>query len=64
MKIEQIKKGMIVKDTWFSFNGKDPWLSGVVVKVLKTRVHIDFKMKAKVVYDKAHLQFLKEHVIK
>lgn len=58
MKIEDMKVGMRVFDTWFSFGGTAPWGSGEVTKVLKTRVHIQFHPYIKQVYDKAHLQFL------
>ena len=58
MKIQDFKKGMRVFDTWFSYHGREPWGSGVVTKVLKTRVHIEFHPYNKQVYDKSHLQFL------
>lgn len=53
---------MEIKDTWFSFHGQEPWGSGVVIKVLKTRVHIKYHLQAVLVYDKAHCQFLEEHI--
>jgi len=62
MKIENIKVKMRVFDTWFSYHGREPWGSGIVTKVLKTRVHIEFHPYNKQVYDKPHLQFLKEVV--
>ena len=63
MKIEDMKEKMVVEDTWFSFRTCDEhaWGTGVVTKVLKTRVHIDFTYNKGVVYDKPHLQFLKEY---
>lgn len=59
MVIEDIEEFMPVQDTWFSFKSDyNAWGAGVVTKVLKTRVHVDFRHQGKVVYDKAHLQFL------
>ena len=51
---------MPVQDTWFSFRPTpaDGWGPGVVTKVLKTRVHVDFRYNKGVVYDLSHLQFL------
>ena len=61
MKIEDIKVGMRIFDTWFSFHGQEPWGSGKVTKVLKTRVYIEFHPYNKLIYDKAHCQFLETY---
>jgi len=61
MKIEDMKVGMRIFDTWFSFHGRDPWGVGKVTKILKTRVHIEFHPYNKLVYDIAHLQFLETY---
>jgi hypothetical protein len=54
MRIEKIKTGQQVRDSWFS-----DWGVGRIVKVLKTRVKIKFTGRADIVtYDLAHLQFL------
>ena len=60
MKIKDIEEFMPVQDTWFSFRPTpaDGWGPGVVTKVLKTRVHVDFRYNKGVVYDLSHLQFL------
>jgi hypothetical protein len=52
MKLQQMKRGRRVVDRWWP-----EWGTGVVKKVLKTRVRIDFAGTLRT-YDLAHLQFL------
>ena len=64
MKMNEIKWGMKVEDTWFW-----DWGIGVVKKKGKTRVVIQFAnpdpqhstVEKEVTYDKEHVQFLKEY---
>ncbi len=62
MQYAKLRKGMKVQDVWFSYHDgtwSEPWGGGVVKKVLKTRVHIEFEFEGNVVYDIPHLQFVK-----
>jgi hypothetical protein len=54
MKATELKVGQRVLDTWFP-----EWGTAKVVKVLKTRVYLDFGTNV-LVYDKGHFQFLKK----
>jgi hypothetical protein len=51
MKIEDLKVGDHVIDRWYP-----EWGVGLVTKVLKTVVHIDFTIRGKEVYDRSHVQ--------
>lgn len=56
LKFKDLKRNMKVKDSYYSDSpiSSDRWGVGTVVKVLKTRVHINFTMKGLVVFDVAH----------
>ena len=58
MKYEDLKVGMKVEDAIFSSPANTNG-TGIVKKILKTRVHIDFYHHKVEVYDLQHLQFLK-----
>lgn len=51
--IDNAEPGFKVVDNWFIH-----WGMGVIKKVLKTRVVIEFSVKGEQTYDKQHLQFL------
>ena len=61
MKYADLKVGMVVEDLIFA-NSTNHRGAGEVKKILKTRVHVDFKHHGVEVYDLAHLQFLKRPV--
>lgn len=52
--IKKFKKGMKLEDTWYYIE----WGVGTVIKVLKTRVKIQFRDQIRT-YDKSHYKFLK-----
>jgi len=55
MKIEDLKVGMTVLDSWYP-----DWGYGEVVKVLKTVVYINFTFRGKEKYDKSHVKWLEK----
>ena len=65
MKIDELRSGMAVKDTWFSYhNGlySEPWGEGIVAHVTKTKVVVKFECEGNVVYDEEHLRYLEKNV--
>lgn len=58
MKYNDLVVGMPVEDLIFSEPANEKG-AGVVEKILKTRVYINFKHHGVEVYDLQHLQFLK-----
>lgn len=56
MKIDDLKVGDKVRDTWFN----SWWGEGTVVEVLKTRVKIDFSIKGMLTFDLSHLRYLEK----
>jgi len=55
MEFNNLKVGSKVKDYFY---GKCK--TGKVIKKLKTRVHIQYSIDDVLIYDKAHVQFLKK----
>lgn len=67
MKLSECKVGMSIEDAWYP-----EWGTGIITKVLKTRIHINFlsseaRLFCKVapgsnavIYDIPHLKFLEK----
>jgi hypothetical protein len=53
MKFKDLKVGMQVMDRWYP-----DWGVGIVTKVLKTVVYIDFTIRGLEKYDKSHVFFI------
>ena len=56
MKITELKVGMKVYDRWYLL-----WGTGIVTKILKTRVFVKFPGFKVTKYDAAHVKFLARH---
>jgi len=59
MRYEELKLNQKVYDTIFA-NPANETGAGVIKKILKTRVHVDFTHHGVEVYDLQHLQFLRQ----
>jgi hypothetical protein len=55
MKIDNIKVGIKVMDEWYP-----DWGVGIVTKVLKTVVYIDYSIRGETKYDKSHVRWLEK----
>lgn len=64
LKFKDLKKGMKVKDVYYSDTPVKSrnWGTGTVLKVLKTRVHINFSQEGLVIFDIAHANNFLEKV--
>lgn len=57
MKLNELKIGMRIVDTWYSKKDhKDYWGIGTVQEILKNRVVVDFSNKGIVKYDNMHIR--------